>query len=119
MRRRALPWPRLARELVHYRLGVRKQRCRTPGGVEVLVAVPYRVSLPDKLAESLCLNLRAMECANPGMNLHLGLTSKVPESDDSGGRGRIAARVFSPVTRFSDSRQFGFAQASRFGRVHQ
>ena len=65
-------------------------RCRAPGNVEVLVALPYKVSMPDKLAEALCSNLRAMECANPGFNLRLGLTSKVPTADDAGGRGRIA-----------------------------
>eukprot|EP01051_Picozoa_sp_SAG22_P015593 SAG22_NODE_2060_length_3063_cov_1.479757_1_plen_487_part_00 len=62
-----------------------KAGCWERGNLEVLVALPYNDFMPCDLREKMFQNLKAMECANPGFNLRLGLYDK-PFANDMDGR---------------------------------
>lgn len=70
--------------------------CWTDSGREVLVALPYSADMLCELQRVMFTRLKAMECANPGFNLRLGLYDK-PYSNDmdaaktkKSGRGVLA-----------------------------
>jgi hypothetical protein len=49
-------------------------RCHSDGAVDVLVLLPFDEIVPCPVRERMFESLRALECANPGFNVHLGLS---------------------------------------------
>ena len=57
--------------------------------VTVLVALPYSPRMGDELIRLMFTNLKAMECANHGFNLHLALYDR-PFNNSMNAKGEPA-----------------------------
>lgn len=80
--------------------------CWEDGGREVLVALPYSADMLCDLRKIMFTQLKAMECANPGFNLRLGLYDKTYTNDmnaaktKKSGRGVLATLRNALLTEF-------------------
>eukprot|EP01043_Picozoa_sp_COSAG02_P024397 COSAG02_NODE_1331_length_13215_cov_3.173058_6_plen_552_part_00 len=66
--------------------------CWTEGGREVLVALPYSADMLCELRRIMFTQLKAMECANPGFNLRLGLYDKPYVNDMNAAKTKKSGR---------------------------
>lgn len=66
--------------------------CWTDGGREVLVALPYSADMLCELQRTMFTRLKAMECANPGFNLRLGLYDKPYTNDMNAAKTKKSGR---------------------------
>lgn len=66
--------------------------CWVEGGREVLVALPYSADMLCELRRIMFTQLKAMECANPGFNLRLGLYDKPYVNDMNAAKTKKSGR---------------------------
>ena len=66
--------------------------CHTEAGRGVLVALPYSDLMPCTLREKMFQLLKAMECANPGFNLHLALYDEPYHNEMDARKTKVSGR---------------------------
>ena len=66
--------------------------CWEEGGREVLVALPFSAEMLCELRKIMFTQLKAMECANPGFNLRLGLYDKSYTNDMNAAKTKKSGR---------------------------
>ena len=73
--------------------------CYSPENMDVLVALPYDSTMKPALIQLMFKNLVAMECANEGFNLHLGLYDKPFNNSMDAQKTKLSGRTILATIR--------------------
>ena len=83
--------------------------------MDVLVALPYSPKMGEELVSLMFTNLKAMECANHGFNLHLALYDRPFNNSMNAKATKLSGRSVPPIICTNKYAAAGAAAAAATG----